>query len=141
EDVLVREGVVPHYVAVQLDADGSPRRDKGIDVWFALEAFEAAMLKQLDVVVLVASDGEYVPLVRKLNTLGSRVMVLGWDFRFTTHEGDGRETRTSQALLAEASYPVLMSTVIDDRARKYDPLVKDLFVQKGPATPSASRID
>src|SRR5690606_19415357 len=31
EDVLVRGGVVPHYVAVQLDADGSPRRDKGID--------------------------------------------------------------------------------------------------------------
>lgn len=141
EDVLVREGVSPHYVPLQLDAEGSPRREKGIDVWFALEAFEAALLKKLDVVVLVASDGEYVPLARKLNTLGARVMVLGWDFRFTGTDNEIRETRTSQALLNEASYPVLMSQVIDDRARRYDPLVKDLFVQKGPATPSATRID
>lgn len=141
EDVLVREGVSPHYVSLQLDAEGSPRREKGIDVWFALEAFEAALLKKLDVVVLVASDGEYVPLARKLNTLGARVMVLGWDFRFTGQDNEVRETRTSQALLGEVSYPVLMSQMIDDRARKYDPLVKDLFVQKGPTTPSATRID
>jgi cold shock CspA family protein len=67
--------------------------------------------------------------------------ILGWDFRFTGTDNEIRETRTSQALLNEVSYPVLMSQVIDDRARKYDPLVKDLFVQKGPATPSATRID
>jgi cold shock CspA family protein/uncharacterized LabA/DUF88 family protein len=141
EDVLVREGVVPHYVAIQFDADGSPRREKGIDVWFALEAYETALLKKLDVVVVVASDSDYVPLVRKLNALGSRVMVLGWDFRFTGNDNELRETRTSQALLAEASYPMLMNQVIDDRSRRYDPLVKDLFVQKGPATPSVTRID
>ncbi|MBA3312198.1 MAG: NYN domain-containing protein [Planctomycetaceae bacterium] len=141
EDVLVREGVAPHYVPLQLDSEGAPRRDKGIDVWFALEAYETALLKKLDVVVLVASDGDYVPLVRKLNTLGARVVVLGWDFRFSGQDNETRETRTSQALLNEASYPILMSQVIDDRGRKYDPLVKDLFVQKGPATPSATRID
>ena len=126
EDVLVREGVVPHYVALQLDADGAPRRDKGIDVWFALEAFEGALLKKLDVVVIVASDSDYVPLARKLNTLGARVMVLAWDFRFTGQDNETRETRTSQALLSEVSYPVLMSQVIDDRTRRYDPLVKEL---------------
>ncbi len=141
EDVLVREGVCPHYVPLQLDGDGAPRRDKGIDVWFALEAYESALLKKLDVVVLVASDGDYVPLVRKLNTLGCRVVVLGWDFRYAGQDNEIRETRTSQALLNEASYPIAMSQVIDDRSRKYDPLVKDLFVQKGPATPSATRID
>ena len=141
EDVLVREGVCPHYVAMQVDSDGVPRPEKGIDVWFALEAFEVALLKKLDVVVLVASDGNYVPLVRKLNALGTRVMVLGWDFRSTNADNPPRPVRTSQSLLNEVSYPVLMSQVIDDRARRYDPLVKDLFVQKGPATPSASRID
>lgn len=140
EDVLVREGVTPHYVALQLDFDGTPRREKEIDVWFALEAYETALVKKLDIVVLVASDSDYVPLVRKLNTLGTRVMVLGWDFRFTGHDHEQRETRTSQALLNEVSYPVHMSQVIDDRSRRYDPLVKELFVQKGPATPSATRI-
>src|SRR5690606_2883217 len=33
EDVLVREGVVPHYLPLLIDADGGPRREKGIDVW------------------------------------------------------------------------------------------------------------
>ena len=141
EDALVREGVCPHYVPLQTNSEGIPRRERGIDVWFALEAFEAALVKNLDVVVLVASDSDYVPLVRKLNGLGTRVMVLGWDFRFTAPDHEPRETRTSQSLLKEVSYPVLMSQVIDDRARRFDPLVKDLFVQKGPATPSASRID
>ncbi len=141
EDVLVREGVVPHYLPLLIDADGGPRREKGIDVWYALEAYEAALLKKLDVVALIASDGEYVSLIRKLNTLGTRAAVLGWDFRYAGHDGEPRETRTSQALLAEATYPISMSDVIDDRARRYDPLVKDLFVQKGPAAPSAMRID
>lgn len=141
EDVLVREGVVPHYVPLQIDSDGSTRREKGIDVWFALEAYEAALLKKLDVIVLVASDSDYVPLVRKLNALGSRVMVLGWDFRFTGQDNEIRETRTSQALLNEVSYPVSMSQVIDDRSRRFDPLVKELFVQKGPAIPSINRVD
>ena len=141
EDVLVREGVSPHYVPVALDADGSPRRDKNINVWFALEAYELAAAGALDVVVVVASDSDYVPLVRKLNALGVRVMVLAWDFRFTAQDNEVRETRTSQSLLGECSYPVVMSAVIDDRARRYDPLVKDLFVQKGPTTPASSRVD
>ncbi len=41
-----------------------------------VEAFELAIYKQFNVLALIACDGDYVPLVRKLNTLGTRVMVL-----------------------------------------------------------------
>lgn len=124
DDVLMREGVVTHYLPLV------PGREVGIDVWFALEAFEAAMLKRFSVVVLVAGDGDYVPLVRKLNTVGARIMVLGWDFKYIDNGGTERQTRTSQALLDEVTYPVLLSTIIDDRSRRNDPVLRDLFMPR-----------
>ena len=99
---------------------------------FALEAYERALQNQFDVVVLIAADGDYIPLVRKLHALGTRVMVLGWDLE---HEGDGRRdnttTYTSYELLEEATYPVMMNELIDSRAFRSDPIVNGLFVNKG----------
>jgi cold shock CspA family protein len=124
EDVLVREGVTTHYLPL------GPEGEKGIDVWLALEAFELAIYKRFNVSVLVASDGDYLPLIRKLNTLGTRVMVLGWDFKFIDQNGNDRETRTAQVLLDEGTYPVMMHQIIDDRARRNDPLINGLFVPR-----------
>ena len=70
DDVLVREGVVTHYLPL------GPEGEKGIDVWLSLEAYELAIYKRFDVSVLVACDGDFLPLVRKLNTIGTRVMLL-----------------------------------------------------------------
>lgn len=124
DDVLVREGVVTHYLP--LGSEG----EKGIDVWLALEAYELAIFKRFEVTVLVACDGDFRPLVRKLNTIGTRVMLLGWDFKFVDQQGQERETRTAQVLLEESSYPIMMHQIIDDRARRSDPLVDNLFVPK-----------
>ena len=123
EEVLMREGVVTHYLPL------SGGGEKGIDVWLALEAFELAIYKRFDVVVLIAGDGDYLPLIRKLNTLGTRVMVLGWDFTYVDQQGNEKTTRTAQVLLDEATYPVLMSSIIDDRARRSEPAVDSLFVK------------
>jgi cold shock CspA family protein/uncharacterized LabA/DUF88 family protein len=132
DEVLVREGVTTHYLPV------AGEKETGIDVWFALEAFELAIYKRFNVCVLIACDGDYVPLARKLNTLGARVMVLGWDFRYVDAEGIERETRTSQWLINEVTYPVLMNTVIDDRAKKNDALVNNLFLARKEPIPSAA---
>jgi cold shock CspA family protein/uncharacterized LabA/DUF88 family protein len=131
EEVLMREGIVSHFLP--LAAGG----EKGIDVWLALESLELAIHKRFDVVVLVAGDGDYLPLVRKLNTIGTRVCVLGWDFEYTDNQGNARQTRTAQSLLNEANYPILMSSLIDDRSRRNDPLIEDLFI--APATPQPTR--
>jgi cold shock CspA family protein len=124
DDVLVREGVTTHYLPLTREGE------KGIDVWLALEAYEMAIYKRFDVTVLVVCDGDFLPLVRKLNTLGTRVMVLGWDFRYVDPNGLERETRTAQTLLDEVTYPIMMHPIVEDRARLRDPLVNGLFVPR-----------
>lgn len=127
DDILMSEGVVTHYLPVKTYQ--GYRQEKGIDVWLALEAFELAQYKKFDVVVLITSDGDYVPLIRKLNTLGSRIMVLSWDFEFLNEQGEKQVTRTSQDLLEEVSYPVGMHGIIDDRSRRNDMVIQNLFVK------------
>lgn len=107
DDILVREGVVAHYLPM------GPGGEKGIDVLLALDAFELAMYKHYDVVVLVTADGDFLPLVRKLNSIGVRVMVTAWDIKFSDATGIERETRASHSLLDEATYPLLMHKIIE----------------------------
>jgi uncharacterized LabA/DUF88 family protein/cold shock CspA family protein len=136
DDILSSEGVTTHYLPVR--NYGGIRHEKGIDVLLALEAFELAMYKEFNVIVLIASDGDYVPLVRKLNSLGTRVMVLSWDFDYTNDYNKQMTTRTSQELLEEVSYPIAMHEIIDNRLKRNDPMVGNLFVphkEKVPENP------
>jgi len=128
DDVLIREGVTMHFMPLSSDRVGDVS-EKGIDVWLALEAFELAVHKRFDVSVLVTGDGDFVPLVRKLNTLGTRVMLLAWDFE-SSRDGKTHVTRTSQALINEVTYPIMMKEEIESRGRKREPSIGNLFVQK-----------
>lgn len=134
DDVLMREGVVTHYLPT------TKYGEKGIDVWLALEALELTVVKHFDVIVLIACDGDYVPLVRKVNTLGSRVMVLGWDFEYTDEMGNSRKTITSLSLLDEVTYPILMHDIINDKTRRNDPIVNGLFVSREPKIEQISHL-
>lgn len=84
-------------------------------VLYAVKWLPFFSLLRLNVLVLIASDGDYVPLIRKLNTLGTRVMVLRWGFEYTNDFGKEMTTRTSQDLIEEVSYPVAMHEIIDNR--------------------------
>ncbi len=135
DDILMREGVVTHYLPLQ------GGHEKGVDVWFALEAYEMATYKRFDVIALVAGDGDYVPLVRKLNTLGTRVMLIGFDYSYLWN-GEMHMSRTSTKLIEESTYPVLLSSVIDDRTRRNDLYVTNLFVSKSESAATlANRIE
>lgn len=127
DDILMRSGVVTHYLPV------TSRGEKGIDVWLALEALELTIHKKYNILVLIAGDGDFVSLVRKINALGTRVMVLGWDFEYIDFNNEKKTTTTSQTLLNEITYPVLMHTIIDDKSRKTDPYINGLFVEKTPS--------
>lgn len=126
DDILVSSGVTTHYSP--LKSYGGKYQEKGIDVWLALEAYELAFYKHFNVVVLIAGDGDYVPLIRKLNTLGTRVMVLGWDFETVNDYGKQFSTRTSHELLEEVTYPIAMHEVINDPANANNPIIDRLFV-------------
>jgi cold shock CspA family protein/uncharacterized LabA/DUF88 family protein len=125
EDILMRENIVSHYLPLRYAGEGTIGQEKGIDVWLALEAYELAIYKHFDILVLIAGDGDYVPLVRKLHTLGTQVMLICWDFSYHNENGDIVETKTSRQLLSEVYYPVQMSQKIDQNNSEH---MKDLFV-------------
>jgi len=123
EDVLIRAGVTSHFLLLKPHKDeGATGREKGVDVWLALEAYELASVKHCNVIVLISGDGDQVQLVRKLNSLGARVMVLAWDLNLA----NGEKIRTSQALIDAVTYPIEMAPLIESRGR--DPLIDGLFL-------------
>jgi uncharacterized LabA/DUF88 family protein len=131
DDVLIRAGIVQHYMPLR-SYRGKPQ-EMGIDVWLSLEAFDLAVHKRFDVLALVGCDPDYVPLIRKLAGIGTRTMLLAWDFQYEftdpkTHETRSKETRVGQALIDVATYPIMMTTLIDDRSLKDDKNIKGLFL-------------
>lgn len=130
DDILMSSGITTHYK--QLNNHQGKRDDNGVNLWLAVEALDAVMSKSLDVVVLIASNSDFVPLVRKIQGHGCRVLVLGWDFEFTTENGAHSVTRTSQDLLDTASHPIRMNEIIDDPHSKAEAaLVNGIFVAHG----------
>lgn len=131
DDVLMNEGVTAHYLPIP------DKTERGIDVWLSLEAFELAVYKRYNILVLIAGDSDFVPLVRKVNSIGSRVMVLGWDFEYTDNFGNERKTVTSTRLLSEVTHEVQMHEIIDNKTKRNDPIINALFVDL-PHTPLQS---
>lgn len=125
DDVLMNENVVTHYRAIQ------GNNEVGIDVMLSLECFELAMRGMFDVVVLVAGDSDFVPLVNKLNRIGVRVMLLGWNFEYTDDQGTLHQTTTSMRLINEVTYAIAMHEVMDVTGTIKNPLVRQLFVDTG----------
>ena len=121
DDILMGQGVVTHYLPMRRGFDS------GIDVWLALEAFELTVHKRFNLLVIIGGDTDYIPLVQKVNSLGTRVMLLGWDFKFTDEQGRERETVTSARLCNKVSYPIRMNEVIGEDDKSNDPLINGLF--------------
>ena len=89
-------------------------------------SYDLAVHKRFDVLVLCSGDQDFVPLVRKVNGIGTRVMVIGleveWEF-----SGKKYNMHTSQALLDEASYPIILNTEVDSKTARGDRIIDGLF--------------
>ena len=81
EDTLIENDVIFHYKHLrEVDRDGqSEVVEKGVDVWFALEAYELAAFRKFDYVVLVTGDADQEMLVRKLKALKIKTVLLTWN--------------------------------------------------------------
>lgn len=77
EDRLIENDVVLHYKHVYDLPDGTPH-EKGIDVWFALEAFELALYRDFDFIVMITGDADYEMLARKIKALKKPAILLSW---------------------------------------------------------------
>lgn len=138
EDVLINENVQTHYMPISNYGE-----EKGVDVAFALEVLEQAYLKQYDVLVLVAGDSDYVPLIRKVSNLGIPSLCLGFSFQFQA-DGQDKGTKASQQLMNEATFAVAMEKVIDgvDTAQSSDRLMIDnLFIRRHDSQSDDKQVD
>lgn len=82
EDTLIENDVVFHYKHLREieRQDGSTEViEKGVDVWFALEAYELATFRKFDYVVLITGDADHEMLVRKLKALKIKTILLTWN--------------------------------------------------------------
>lgn len=130
DDILLQEHVTLHYLPLRSAPTG--KLEKSMDMWLALEAYEMTLMRQFDYVVLVASDSDYVPLVRKIGALGIPVILLSWDFEYTNDEEQRIVTRTSQELLNEVSMPLAMHEIIENSIQEPTPLIEKMFVPRTP---------
>ena len=95
EDSLIENDVVFHYKHLREieRADGQTEViEKGVDVWFALEAYELATFRKFDYVVLITGDADHEMLVRKLKALKIKTVLLTWNLT---------DVDTTSALLRE----------------------------------------
>ena len=93
EDSLIENDVIFHYKHLR-EIDGNII-EKGIDVWYALEAYELATIRQFDYVVLITGDADHEMLIKKLKALHINVILLTGDF--------GESSATSRLLRDEAT--------------------------------------
>lgn len=127
EDILSYENVTAHYQPTK-GTINTRSADKGLNLQLAVEALDLAHSGKVDIIVLVAADGDYAPMIRKLSALGVRVMLFSWDFEFTNDDGKRMTTKTSQDLLSESTYPVLMHDRIEEGLDDDDDSIQNLFV-------------
>lgn len=81
EDALIENDVIFHYKHLrEVQHDGETTViEKGIDVWFALEAYELSVIRKFDYVVLITGDADHEMLIRKLKALKIHAVLLTWD--------------------------------------------------------------
>ncbi|MDD2593595.1 MAG: NYN domain-containing protein, partial [Bacteroidales bacterium] len=128
DDVLMMENVIAHYHPVR-NIQGI-KMEKEIGINLALHAYDIANSGKIDILVLVACDGDYVSLIKKIHSLGIKVLLVSWDFEYTDDQNYSRLTKTSQDLIEETTYHLALNEVIDNPNNKDNPFVEGLFVSK-----------
>jgi uncharacterized LabA/DUF88 family protein len=125
---LIRAGIVPHYLPVRETAKVGASQDearftlvqKGVDVHFAVDVLDFAHLNRFDVAVLVAGDEDFVPLVRRVESLGKHVLLAHFSFdAWTDKNGQShRATFTSRTLEDAASWSLDFNEFVKDPDRR-----------------------
>ncbi|MDR0796210.1 MAG: NYN domain-containing protein [Tannerella sp.] len=102
EDSLIEHDVVFHYKHLQNFRDeqrGEIEREKGIDVWFALEAYEIAVARNLDIVIIFTGDGDHEMLLNKMKLLKKKAVLLTW--HLDSYTGVSRQLKEEASLHIE----------------------------------------
>ena len=103
EDELIENDVIFHYKHLReiQKNGGTTVIEKGIDVWFALEAYELSTFRDFDFVVLITGDADHEMLVKKLKAIKKDVILINWNL--------SEQSSTSRLLREEACTHIEMS--------------------------------
>lgn len=135
EMALIQAGIIPHFMPVSETAvPGAVGEEikyklaqKGVDVELAIDVLDFAHADRYDVAVLIAGDGDFVPLVRRITSLNKNAVIAYFEIEQwedslkRTH----RPTRVSRALLEAASWSLNFNHLVKDSDWKTE--VKSLF--------------
>ncbi len=135
EMALIQAGVVPHYLPVKETPKSSGDAEmaryslaqKGVDVELAIDVLDSAHSNRYDVAVLVTGDADFVPLVRRITSLGKNALVAHFSIEpwVDAHKQNHRGTYASKALLDAASWSLNFNNIVKDQDWKTE--VKALF--------------
>jgi uncharacterized LabA/DUF88 family protein len=145
EMALIAAGIVPHYLPVSEKPKPGATADeitytlaqKGVDVEMAIDILDAAHANRYDVAVLITGDSDFVPLVRRITSLGHDALIAHFEIpQWTDNRGQAhRGTYCSRALIDAASWSLNFNQLMKDSDWKTE--VKALFFQpKKPAEAS-----
>lgn len=109
EDSLIENDVIFHYKHLrEIQKDGEITVvEKGIDVWFALEAYELSIIRKFDYVVLITGDADHEMLIKKLKTLKIHAILLTWDV------ANDKATSTAKLLKDEACTHIELNKLVE----------------------------
>lgn len=127
DDILMSEGVMTHYLPLRNIA--GKREETGTTVGLSIEVLQTVERHHADVLILVISDADFLPLLRKLKEYDITTIVAGWDFEYTNDDGTRVTTKTSQELRNLADFSLMLSDEFNRGLEEYDETIENIFIQ------------
>lgn len=78
------EAIVSQGFEADLGLGGEKDKESDVDVYMAVNAMEAAMDDNIDVIVLVTRDTDFLPVIQKAKEHGKETIVMGMEPGFST---------------------------------------------------------
>jgi len=115
-DLLKKHNITPHFR--DLWTIEGCTKEKMVDPDLICDALEMAFKKEFDVLVLIACDTDFVPMVEKLNKWAVDSVLFWWDLPEYEVNGIKRKPqRTSELLIQSVKHHVEMSPIADKRKK------------------------
>lgn len=78
------EAIVSQGFEADLGLGGEKDKESDVDVYMAVNAIEAAMDDNIDVIILVTRDTDFLPVIQKAKEHGKDTVVMGMEPGFST---------------------------------------------------------
>lgn len=78
------EAIVSQGFEAALGLGGEKKKESDVDVYMAVNAMEAVHNENIDVIVLVTRDADFLPVIQKAKEHGKETVIIGMDPGFST---------------------------------------------------------